>query len=1112
LSTLAILFPVALAAFLGASGASKSVDLDGNAANGAESLCELNVLATFPVQIEDKVTNRTGGDAYTFSWPSAGPGGFTSSITPGTTGGVGSKWVWTTNQSVFAYTGATCSTDACFAQTAGPDSLTGFCSDACLADGTSLTVKKSATLGSYDLIWVGGAGTFTVYRGSTKIAVVAPVNSVGTTTTFTFTDTPPADSADFYVVRGADCTSYKACATNTDCSGPSDGTCVSRGPFGVPGRSLLASDVTVSNASLTSSLITFFSPPKEIFRATSSANAGGFADTVANLSTSPVTVTIAAYPPGCCPPNPSVPHQLRCGDACVDYLNDPQNCGACGNVCGDGTCCSNGSCVSLCGEGQTWCDGECVDLRDDSNSCGTCDAVCGDGTCCNQATCASLCPQGQVWCGNHCVDLNNDSANCGSCSNTCGDGTCCNGGACASVCGPGRVFCNGQCVDFQNDSANCGACGAACGDGSCCDAGTCAAFCPAGRVLCGTECVDLADDSANCGACGHACGDGSCCNAGTCASECPAGRVFCNGQCVDLQDDSANCGACGNSCGASGCCSAGACASLCAAGTTLCGGLCYDTQNDPSNCGTCGNVCASDSVCTAGACVTCPGHGSNRAECSNRCVNLNTDPYNCGACGVSCNLGCPSGFKGVCSNGQSCTCVAGTPAPQPPPNFSPPTASFCPNPNPSYPVGAVCPNPNPSSPIAGGCSNPNPSHPIAGVCPNPDPTSPIPGVCPNPTPSPGPVAGVCPSGGSTPPALAETPLCEFNAATQTIPPGGTATTCNTGGVIFKEVPTTITLCGDGIPGVSGECNSTTTKVTTATFNRFLPDPTKTAGNAYVTPYAVHIVGDSSNDGLLEPGETANLVIDVLNAGSMNITNASATLSAPTVDLTADGIFNPVGITVGAGSAAYGTISGTPVSTNCTTPPVQPASNATAFPITVPSNHPGDTSHPFVLAVTGTVNGGPFLMNVPIAIGIADNCDINANVRDFDGLDGLSTPMAKLAPQGEPVPFPSGPFNAGQTRPLKLRMTCGGTNLTDAMVDAPEIVGLSEATRGALDIHSINLNDSGTNPNDPFFRFNNTLSGGQWAYSMRTADLGTGTFTLTIRIAGRKNYVTGFVLD
>ena len=193
--------------------------------------------------------------------------------------------------------------------------------------------------------------------------------------------------------------------------------------------------------------------------------------------------------------------------------------------------------------------------------------------------------------------------------------------------------------------------------------------------------------------------------------------------------------------------------------------------------------------------------------------------------------------------------------------------------------------------------------------------------------------------------------------------------------------------------------------------------------------------------------------------------------------------------------------------------MQPAANVTVFPVTVPLDHPGDTSHPFNLAVTGTVDGEPFAMNVPITFGIADRCDPAANTRDYDGVDGMASPMAKLVPKGDSVPFPSKAFTAGNTRPLKLRMLCGNVNLTDSTVDAPEIVGLSEATRGPLDIRALNLNSDNTNnPNDPFFRFNNSLSGGQWAYSMRTALIGTGSFTVTIRIAGRKDYVTGFVLN
>ncbi len=1104
------LFLVALLTSLGARAATKAVDLDGDPANGAESQCELNVLQTFPVMIENRVTNKSGGDAFGFSWPSAGPGGFTSSITPGTVGGVGAKWTWTTNQSVVSYTGSTCDNDICFTQTAGPDPISSFCSYACLADPTSVTVTKGATAGTVVLNWAGGQGPFTIYRSSNKIGVAMPANAAGTTDALSFTDTPPANAADFYIVRGVTCTTRKACSTSADCSTPGDGTCVSRGPFGVPGRSLVSTNVTVSAASLTSSLITFFSPPTEVFRATSTAGAGGVAETTTNSGTSPVTVTTPAYPPGCCPVNPEFSDQLRCGETCVDYLNDQDNCGACGNVCGDGTCCSNGQCAALCGVGDAWCNGECADVQDDNNNCGACGNICGDGTCCNNGTCESLCGAGQVWCDNQCVDFENDSANCGNCGTACGDGTCCDGSTCVSVCPVGQVWCGEQCVDFRNDSANCGACGSVCGDGTCCNNGECESFCPAGQVLCGTQCVDFDNDNANCGACDNACGDGTCCSEGTCASLCPAGQVWCNDQCVDLQNDSSSCGACGNVCGEGSCCNAGACVSTCPEGRTLCDGQCVNLQSDRRNCGTCGNLCGQsdhDSACHQGQCEhlllneslhdsypvppMCPNPTPTQPEagqCSNSTPTYPTPGY--------CHNATPSDpIPGYCHNATPTDPIPG----------------YCHNATPSDPIPGYCHNETPSDPIPGYCHNETPSDPIPGSCPNEEPSSPVPGYCQNPDPSPGPVAGVCPEPSGPPPGTG-TETCTLPETTTTIPPGGSSITCLPGGVLFKEVATEITVCGDGIPGVDGQCNNATTKVTTGTFNRLVADPTLSVGNAYVTPYSVHVIADSSNDGLIGPGETASLIIDTLNAGPLNITNASATLSAPAIDLTDDGVVNPVGITVSTASVSYGTIFGTPIASDCTAPPLQPASNVTVFQITVPLDHPGDTSHPLILTVNGTVDGGPFTMSVPIVIGIADKCDAGANTRDFDGLDGLGSPMAKLVPEGETVPFPSSSFNAGSTRLLKLRVTCGGVNLSDSLVDAPEIIGLSEATRGALDIHALNLNSDNTNnPNDPFFRFNNALTGGQWAYSMRTSLIGTGTFTVTIRVAGRKNYVAGFDL-
>ena len=79
---LVTLFALASAGGL-ALAADKNVDLDGKTANGSESNANLTVLATFPVKIRNKVTNKAVGDAFTFAWPSAGPGGFSSSLTAG---------------------------------------------------------------------------------------------------------------------------------------------------------------------------------------------------------------------------------------------------------------------------------------------------------------------------------------------------------------------------------------------------------------------------------------------------------------------------------------------------------------------------------------------------------------------------------------------------------------------------------------------------------------------------------------------------------------------------------------------------------------------------------------------------------------------------------------------------------------------------------------------------------------------------------------------------------------------------------------------------------------------------------------------------------------------
>jgi hypothetical protein len=82
---------------------------------------------------------------------------------------------------------------------------------------------------------------------------------------------------------------------------------------------------------------------------------------------------------------------LFCGGACIPSGHD--NCGKCGNNCGDNMLCVYGGCIEDTG---------CVDPSD------------------------TECPAGS----GHCVDLSSDVYNCGSCANACGAGKTCVKGAC----------------------------------------------------------------------------------------------------------------------------------------------------------------------------------------------------------------------------------------------------------------------------------------------------------------------------------------------------------------------------------------------------------------------------------------------------------------------------------------------------------------------------------------------------------------------------------------------------------------------------------------------------------------------------------------------------------
>jgi hypothetical protein len=77
-----------------------------------------------------------------------------------------------------------------------------------------------------------------------------------------------------------------------------------------------------------------------------------------------------------------------CSGTCTSVNSDPQNCGACGNVCAAGAFCVNGICnAGPCFGGQAFCDGACREIALDPSYCGGCDISCGPNENCAGGLC-----------------------------------------------------------------------------------------------------------------------------------------------------------------------------------------------------------------------------------------------------------------------------------------------------------------------------------------------------------------------------------------------------------------------------------------------------------------------------------------------------------------------------------------------------------------------------------------------------------------------------------------------------------------------------------------------------------------------------------------------------
>ncbi len=526
------------------------------------------------------------------------------------------------------------------------------------------------------------------------------------------------------------------------------------GSFVVPGKSVFPTDVTVSSASLTSSLVTFFSPEKTVATCGGTYAPGRFEQTITNQTGGPLIVSVEQ--PACCPE----PQMTICDDGCQFYLTDPNNCGGCGVTCAGDEFCSEGSCEPICPAGQTLCGDTCVDLTSDEANCGACGAACDLLYRCTDGACEPDCPPGQTLCGDMCVDLETDEANCGACGAACDPFYRCTEGACEPDCPPGETLCGDTCFNLQSDPDHCGACDVECANRFVCSLGACESTCAPGLTVCGDACADLQTDEANCGSCGNACPSQYRCTAGACEPDCPAGELLCGDQCVDPLTDHGNCGGCGNTCGADELCNSGSCQPICP-GKTLCGDQCVDLQADPLNCGACGNACGANQICSSGSCRTC--RPPTPTACNNRCTNTNTDPLNCGACGHTCDFsGCPSSGQGTCSQGQSCVC-------------SPAAAT----------TGDLLLF------LPGDATSRESRADRVGR-----------GVEPAPRSTARSRSRLAVSSGSA----IEAPVCDVTPVTETIPPGGTFTRCQAGAIAGKEIFTIATITKDGQPFGQGPCS------------------------------------------------------------------------------------------------------------------------------------------------------------------------------------------------------------------------------------------------------------------------------------------------------------------
>lgn len=327
-------------------------------------------------------------------------------------------------------------------------------------------------------------------------------------------------------------------------------------------------------------------------------------------------------------------------DYCGSHLTDPgKSCDAETQLCDGSTCiCTNAmlDCSSPTDEGI-----QCKKIVDDPENCGKCGNDCNEkyvGTqleveeTCENSVCK--CPINTARCGSDlCEDTLSDNLHCGAQNNcnhenpyhpdykgeACAKEEICSDGQCVCHVDAGYVVCGSDCIDPKTDLNRCGVDGTCSGGEDCstlpgtkCDGGVCLCV-DNTKTLIRTDkltgCYNTDWDPACCGSDCEQCPNNYICNQGRCAiEECPMGTINCRGYCLNPIDEHVEYSDPANR--------------VCECAKTEQNEIWCDSDNDPNN----GCHAANGNDYTTGS------------------------PENCGSCGNKCDEGYT-----VCKDKQ-CTC------------------------------------------------------------------------------------------------------------------------------------------------------------------------------------------------------------------------------------------------------------------------------------------------------------------------------------------------------------------------------------------------------------------------------------------------------------------------